>query len=434
MRAMEHRDKPLFASSSAARPAAKRRLFAVALPAAAGAVLVAVFLAFKPAASDAAGPRRVRLATVVRVAEATRTVPLSGSLRFSDVGAVVAPEAGIVAEIRVRAGDVVKRGQPMLELESRELAEARSAAEAAARETAAEIGLRRAKAAIDADRLGRLAETARASAARAASRAEADAALSAKGLLSADAASASLLEARRLSDEAASAAAGRDFAEREAAVALEGLESKLDASRRRIAELDARLSSCRIASPRDALVTSVDPKAARRGAYVERYAPLLEYSDVSTAEVALALPIRWMSAVAIGDRVAVNVGGRATEAVVERVGALGGSGAGGDTVELVARLRETPPLAVSGQKVDARLVAERMSDLLALPDGPYVSSGRLSVVYVADGAVARRKEAKLSPDWDCGVAVLEGLAEGDLVVVSSYEAFDGQAAVPIQGE
>jgi HlyD family secretion protein len=89
-----------------------------------------------------------------------------------------------------------------------------------------------------------------------------------------------------------------------------------------------------------------------------------------------------------------------------------------------------PPAGLqAGQALDARLVLGAASPALLLADGPFYADSGGTWVYVlaADGASAQRRAVRLGRRAAGQVEVLEGLHEGDRVVVSGVRRF-GEAA------
>ena len=67
--------------------------------------------------------------------------------------------------------------------------------------------------------------------------------------------------------------------------------------------------------------------------------------------------------------------------------------------------------------MSARLLIEEKHDVLTLPRGPFVEAGGGRVAYVVSGGVAERKPIRLGGTSVTAVEVLEGLKEGDQVVL-----------------
>jgi len=88
-----------------------------------------------------------------------------------------------------------------------------------------------------------------------------------------------------------------------------------------------------------------------------------------------------------------------------------------------------PPGLRQNQRVSARLVLDRRSNVLKVPRGPFVESGGGRVVYVVADGLARRRTVTLGAVSVTEVEIVDGLAEGEQIVLSDIAPFENAATV-----
>jgi len=79
--------------------------------------------------------------------------------------------------------------------------------------------------------------------------------------------------------------------------------------------------------------------------------------------------------------------------------------------------------------VSARLVLDRRSNVLKVPRGPFVESGGGRVVYVVADGLARRRNVTLGAVSVTEVEIVDGLSEGEQIVLSDIAPFENAATV-----
>ena len=81
------------------------------------------------------------------------------------------------------------------------------------------------------------------------------------------------------------------------------------------------------------------------------------------------------------------------------------------------------------QRVTTELTLESVTDALTLPRGAFIDSGGGRVIYVVDGDTAERRSIRLGASSNGRVEVLEGLREGERVIISSINPMRGADTV-----
>lgn len=88
-----------------------------------------------------------------------------------------------------------------------------------------------------------------------------------------------------------------------------------------------------------------------------------------------------------------------------------------------------PPGLRQNQRVSARLILDRRSNVLKVPRGPFVESGGGRVVYVVADGLARRRNVTMGAVSVTEVEIVDGLSEGEQIVLSDIAPFENAATV-----
>ncbi len=176
-------------------------------------------------------------------------------------------------------------------------------------------------------------------------------------------------------------------------------------------------------APFDGLVAtlSVDDRDA-----VIRGQPIVGVVDLTDLEVEVGIPEAAADEVAPGVHAVVSVDGVEHDGTLTRIApeVLGGQVLGRVVFDggVPAGLRQN-------QRVATRLVLDRRSAVLTVPRGPFLESGGGRSVYVVDDGLARRVPIEVGAVSVSQVEILDGLSEGDEIVLSDMTRFEGADAV-----
>lgn len=102
------------------------------------------------------------------------------------------------------------------------------------------------------------------------------------------------------------------------------------------------------------------------------------------------------------------------------------------TVEMVFTNGQ-PPVLNPGQSLDARITLGEPAPALLLPNGAFINDSGGAWVYALDasGRGAQRRAVRIGRRNNSQVEVLEGLAAGDKVILSSYAAYGNSPRLQI---
>ncbi|MGE3275335.1 MAG: efflux RND transporter periplasmic adaptor subunit [Vicinamibacterales bacterium] len=360
-----------------------RTIILAALPLA----VVACGTEHAPAAGPAAAP--IDAATVAVARSSRPTLVEAGGVLGSRTTALVS--ARIVADVEavlVAPGDHVRRGQPLVRLDDRDLRAATARAEAGAQaaehaSAAADAGLVAARAALA------LAETSHGRIAKL----ETGKAATAQEL---DEATAALAGARaRVTAAEAQVASARAAAESARAAA-------------RAAAVQGSFSA--VTAPFDGIVTErlVDP-----GNQVAPGVPLVRIED-GQPRLEVTLDASRASGIALGDAVEITIDGQPTPAA----GTVAELARAADVLTQAVRVKVDLPAGAgvsSGRFATAHFTVGQR-DVLAVPERSLRRTGQVSQVFVADNGVARLRLVSVGSTADGLTEVLAGLAGGERVL------------------
>jgi HlyD family secretion protein len=98
-------------------------------------------------------------------------------------------------------------------------------------------------------------------------------------------------------------------------------------------------------------------------------------------------------------------------------------------VDVIADLQDVPPSLGTGYRVSGQIVVWRGRDVLSIPTSALFRSGASWQVFVVDGGEARRRDVVVGHRNEQAVEILEGLTEGESVILFPPETVDDGTAV-----
>ena len=404
----------------------RKRRWAVVAKTAAGVLLVAVAAwgaqwALAPSVSRAA----VRIEVVER-GPLESTITAQGFVVPRETQTISSPVSAEVRAVLVARGERVKRGQPLmqldttasqLELSNLEERLALNRAELHSQELALADAIRQAESrrelrAIDLEsreaRFKRLAQLADAGI------------VSEQELLEAELdVKRTRVEIAQITAEIASLAARRD-AQRER-LALE--HSILDKQR---AEQARRVALSSVTAPLDGIVTQLVEDA---GTAVSAGTPLVTIAAETSFSVEAAVSDFYAPQLAAGQRVRVKssakeLGGRLSRVLPDP-----------DGTRLMLFIELDDPGAPgfhANLRVDADIVVDERKDVLQLRRGPALDGAAVEDLFVVEGNRAYRRTARFGLSSNRNIEVVAGLKAGDEVIVSDMTAYGNVSEIRIR--
>jgi HlyD family secretion protein len=241
------------------------------------------------------------------------------------------------------------------------------------------------------------------------------------------------IDFERARDELARAKVEHNHAVQDAQ--LEGESLEFETTTRRLAvnrqqlvadELKRRVDDLSIRSPVNGIVGNV---AADQKAVVNRNAPLITVVDLSAFEVEIRIPEAYADDLGIGLAGDVQYNG------AEYRGKLVSLSPEVVNNEVVGRIRFTgdPPAGLrQNQRVTVRVMMDELINVLKLQRGSFTDSGGgRSAFVLTEAGLAERREIQLGARSIAEVEILSGLAEGDLVIISSIAEFEDYDTIQV---
>jgi HlyD family secretion protein len=406
-------------------PKRRRRLIVIGI-AVALTVAVGGVLSSWRGGSRSVDASRLRIAQVQR-GDLVRDLSAEGRVISANSPTLYTIAAGTVT-LKVVAGDVVKQGQTLAEIDSPELRSRLAQEESTLASLEAEAG----RAALD-------AELTRANARKLLDQAMIDQVAAQRDLernrRAFDGGAVAQIDVARAQDALKKADLGLAAARQESS--LQGRGAGLDtrnkhllADRQRSAvnELQRQVDALTLRAPFDGQIGQL--MIAQR-ANVAANAAVLSVVDLSVFEVEIKVPESFARDLGIGIPAEVTATGGTFAAAISAVSPEVVNG------EVAARLRfqdKQPPGLRQNQRLSARIVLDTRRNVLSVERGPFLEQGGGRTAYVMDGDIAVKRRLRTGVSSLGAVEILEGANVGDRIVVSGSDQFGDAERIRISGE
>ncbi|GAA5082526.1 efflux RND transporter periplasmic adaptor subunit [Lysobacter panacisoli] len=365
---------------------------------------------------------RLRTAEVRR-GTLVRDVAVQGRMVAAVSPTLYAPAAGTV-KLKVQAGDVIKQGQALAEIDSPELRSKLVQEQS----TLASLQAEASRAALD-------AQLARSTAQKLLDQAEIDRTAALRDLERSqrgfDGGAVSSIEVARAQDSLKKADIGlshaqRDYGLQDRGAGLDTRNKHLLAQRQQalVAELQRQVDELNIRSPVDGVVGTV---SITDRTVVPLNQPLLVVVDLRELEVELPVPESYADDLRLGMGAEISYGGQTYAGKLRSVSPEVVNG------QVMARVRfadaqpdgKRPTGLRQNQRVSTRVLIEEKPNVLMVQRGPFLDTGGGRIAYVMDGDTAVKRAITTGASSLSDVEVLSGLQTGDRVVISDTTAFNG---------
>lgn len=387
-------------------------------------VIACVFL-FRAFAngSKSINASRIKIAQVTR-GTLIRDVAVNGRM-VAAISPTLYSTASSTVTLKVKAGDMVKKGDIVAELESPDLTNLLKREQANYDQLEAEVARQKIlarKQKLIARRDADQAEIERVTAARTFERFEK---AGPSGVIS-------KIDYMRAQDALKTAEIRAKHAE--AATSLENEDVDLNLKtksaqleQQRLVRDDAKrkVEELRLKAPVDGMVGTLS--VANRSVVAANTA-LMTLVDLSQLEVELEIPETYVADLGLGMTAEITINGVTTK------GKLSALSPEVVKNQVLARVRfdGTQPSGLrQSQRVSARLLIEEKANVLMLARGPFVESEGGRFVYVVDNNVATRRLFKLGATSISAVEIVDGLKVGDKVVVAGTDQFENAEKVSL---
>lgn len=426
-------DHPLSSAPASAASATARLLSPQRRPwlyAGAGA-MVLVLLSVWLLSGWAAGARsfdasRLRIAEVTR-GDLIRDISAEGRVIAANSPTLYAIAGGTVT-LKVVAGDAVKQGQPLADIDSPEL-RSKLAQEQA---TLAGLEAEASRAALD-------ARMTRSSARKLLDQAEIDLQAAQRDLerntRAFEGGAVAQIDVARAKDALKKSELGLVHARHE--YGLQGQGAGLDLRNKRlladrqravVAELQRQVDALTLRAPFDGQVGQV-LVAQRQNVAVN--APVLSVVDLGQYEVEIKVPESFARDLAIGMPAQVT---GPTGTLDAELAAISPEVVNGEVTGRLRFKNRQPPGLRQSQRLSVRILLDTRRNVLMVERGPFLEQGGGNSAYVMDGSGAVKRPIRTGASSLSAVEILDGAQVGDRIVVSGADGFGESERVRITGE
>lgn len=405
-------------------PAQKAKRRALLAGGAVALAALAIFLLSNWSASE-----RSISASRLRIAEVGRGTLVRDASVNGRVVAAVSPTlfstAPAIVNLKVAAGDTVRKGDVLAVLESPDLSDALKREQSTYEQLKAEVARQQIlsrKQKLLAQREADTAEIERLSAQRTLERYDSVGQVGIIAKIDYQKAKDALNSAQIRARHAAQAA---NLEGDDVALAIRTKTGEMERARLAMANAQRRVDELTVRAPVDGFIGTLN---VQNRMMVAANAPLMTLVDLSRLEVELEVPETYVSDLGLGMNAEIALpSGTAT-------GKLTALSPEVVKNQVLARVRfdgDQPQGLRQSQRVTARLLIEEKPNVLMVARGPFVESEGGRFAYVVRDGVATRTPIRIGATSVSAVEILSGLKSGDRIVVAGTDAFENAARVSI---
>jgi HlyD family secretion protein len=201
---------------------------------------------------------------------------------------------------------------------------------------------------------------------------------------------------------------------------------QVERQRLAVNELERRVAELTVRAPFDGLVASVDVQD--RDA-VAPNAPILTVVDLSRFEVEVGVPDAYAGEVTAGTPARITIDGKESEGELTSISPEVRSG---QVQGIVAFRGATPAGLRQSQRAEVRLFLERRPGVLKIARGPFLEQNGGGRIYVLADGLATLRPIRVGVTSVGEVEIVEGLREGEQVIVSDTTTFNGANTVLVR--
>jgi HlyD family secretion protein len=192
-----------------------------------------------------------------------------------------------------------------------------------------------------------------------------------------------------------------------------------------VKDLQRQVADLNVTSPVDGQVGQlfIAPVAT-----VAKDAKLLSVVDLTALEVEVKVPESFARDLAIGMTGEISGNGNTWKGLVSAISPEVVNG------EVAARVRfegTTPKQLRQNQRLSVRILLDQRDNVLTVQRGSFVDESGGAYAYVVQDGIASRTPVRMGASSIDKVEILQGLKEGDRIVISGTDSFKGAARVAI---
>ena len=190
-----------------------------------------------------------------------------------------------------------------------------------------------------------------------------------------------------------------------------------------VEELSRKVDELNLRSPVNSIVGNL---AAEQKNQVAANQAILSVVDLSVFELELQIPESYADDLSIGMMAEVNLNG---ETHLARLVTLSPEIENNQVTGRVRFTDQSPNGLRQNQRLTTRILLESKEDVLMVQRGQFLESGNGRFAYKVNDGVAERMSIRTGARSLAKVQILEGLREGDSIIISSTEQFRGAQSV-----
>lgn len=188
-------------------------------------------------------------------------------------------------------------------------------------------------------------------------------------------------------------------------------------------DLERQVQGLAIASPVDGMVGNliVDQKTA-----VARNQALVMVVDLTAFEVEVQVPESYADSLGLGMGAEISYGNQTYDGVLSAISPEV------QNSQVIGRVRfegDVPEGLRQNQRVSTRIVLDERDDVLLVRRGRFYDTGAGRIAYLVNDGVAERREIQTGASGVGEIEIINGLNEGDTIVLSDIGQFDGAERV-----
>lgn len=365
----------------------------------------------------------------VRIAEVSRGTLVRDAQVNGRVVAAVSPTlfstAPATVNLKVEAGDTVKKGDVLAVLESPDLSDALKREQSSYEQLRAEVARQEIlakKQRLLAQREADTAEIERLSAQRTLERYES---VSNEGIIAKidyQKAKDALKSAEIRARHAASAAA---LEKDDVALELQTKISQMQRQKLAVDNAQRRVDELTVRAPANGFIGTLN---VQNRAVVPANSPLMTLVDLSRLEVEVEIPETYADDIGLGMNAEIMIGS------VKAMGKLSAMSPEVVRNQVLARVRfegTQPPGLRQSQRVTARLLIEEKPNVVMVARGPFLESEGGRYAYVMRDGVAVRTPVQIGATSISAVEIISGVKPGDKIVIAGTDSFENAERVSI---
>ena len=190
-----------------------------------------------------------------------------------------------------------------------------------------------------------------------------------------------------------------------------------------VADLKRRYDNLTVRSPVDGMVGNI---AVQQRTNVTPNQPLLTVVDTTQMEIQIQIPETYTDGLALGMGTEITYGGNSYQGKLTAVSPE----VQNNLVTGRVRFAGTPPKGLKqNQQVQVRIVMDSRDGVLMVQRGPFLDAGGGNIAYVVHDGIATRTSIHTGATSISQVEILDGVQEGDTLIVSDTGSFENANTV-----